>query len=41
MLSLTDDIVKFDKLAHTLNTEAMTLDERFMGGGLNIQDLLQ
>ena len=40
MLSLTDDIEKFDKIAQTLNTETMTLDERFMGGGLSIQDLL-
>lgn len=40
MFSLNDDLVKFNKVASTLHTETMTLDERFMGGPLTIQDLL-
>lgn len=41
MLSLGDDILKFDKLAQTLQGDMISLDERFAGGGLTIQDILE
>ena len=40
MLSLSDDITKFDRLAQTLKDDIMPIDKRFMGGGLTIQDLV-
>ena len=41
MLSLADDISKFDKLAQTLKSDLMPIDKRFVGGGITVQDLVE
>ena len=40
MLTLNDDISKFEKLALTLKDDTMAIDEKFIGGGVTIKDLI-
>lgn len=41
MFSLADEIEKFEKSVLTLPETIMTIDERFLGGGIKMQDLIQ
>ena len=41
MFSLTDEISKFEKCTYSLKDDTMTIDERFLGGGVTMNDLLQ
>ena len=41
MLSLNDEIDKFEKLAITLKDDTMSIDEKFFGGGITVKDLIQ
>ena len=40
MFSLADEITKFEKQTYTLKDDTMTIDERFLGGGITMKDLI-
>lgn len=41
MFSLNDEIKKFEILAHTLKDDTMAIEDKFIGGGIAMKDLLQ
>lgn len=41
MLSINDELAKFEKTTFTLNDDTIAIDERFLGGGVTIKDLIQ
>jgi hypothetical protein len=41
MFSLSDEITKFEKQTFVLTDDRMTIDERFLEGGITMNDLIQ
>ena len=41
MFSLNDEICKFEKLALTLKDDTMAIEDKFLGGGITMRDLIQ
>lgn len=41
MFTLADDIKKFEELTLNLPDNVITIDERFLGGGIKMHDLVQ
>lgn len=41
MQSLNEEINKFEKVALTLTDDTMALDEKFMGGGITVKDIIE
>ena len=41
MFSLSDEIDKFEKQTYVLNDDKTAIDERFLGGGVTMKDLIE